>query len=114
MHKWGGLGEVLEGNELIDSQLELKFRSDQERTTICEQTLDDKTARRFRDAVMRHYWRARARGRPPLAQPSALGCDRSRRAGAPGGRTGARERARGSWSAPFYRRLVSLPRRHPR
>ena len=26
-HKWGGLGEVLEGNELIDSQLEVKFRS---------------------------------------------------------------------------------------
>ncbi len=25
-HKWGGLGEVLEGNELIDSQLEVKFR----------------------------------------------------------------------------------------
>ena len=26
-HKWGGLGEVLQGNELIDSQLEVKFRS---------------------------------------------------------------------------------------
>lgn len=26
-HKWGGLGEVLQGNELIDSQLDLKFRS---------------------------------------------------------------------------------------
>jgi len=26
-HKWGGLGEVLQGNQLIDSQLELKFRS---------------------------------------------------------------------------------------
>ena len=25
-HKWGGLGEVLQGNELIDSQLDLKFR----------------------------------------------------------------------------------------
>jgi len=24
-HKWGGLGEVLGGNELIDSQLEIKF-----------------------------------------------------------------------------------------
>ena len=63
VHKWGGLGEVLEGNELIDSQLELSFRTDQERTTICEQTLDDKTARRFRDAVTRHYWHARARAR---------------------------------------------------
>ena len=27
MHKWGGLGEVLGGNELIDSQLDIKFRS---------------------------------------------------------------------------------------
>lgn len=26
-HKWGGLGEVLGGNELIDSQIEIKFRS---------------------------------------------------------------------------------------
>ena len=27
VHKWGGLGEVLQGNELIDSQLDMKFRS---------------------------------------------------------------------------------------
>ena len=26
-HKWGGLGEVLGGNELIDSQFDIKFRS---------------------------------------------------------------------------------------
>lgn len=26
-HKWGGLGEVLGGNELIDSQIEIKFLS---------------------------------------------------------------------------------------
>lgn len=26
-HKWSGLGEVLGGNELIDSQLDIKFRS---------------------------------------------------------------------------------------
>lgn len=26
-HKWGGLGEVLGGNELIDSQIEIKFKS---------------------------------------------------------------------------------------
>lgn len=24
--KWGGLGEVLEGNQLVDSQLEIKYR----------------------------------------------------------------------------------------
>lgn len=26
-HKWGGLGEVLGGNELIDSQIDIKFLS---------------------------------------------------------------------------------------
>lgn len=26
-HKWGGLGEVLGGNELIDSQMDVKFQS---------------------------------------------------------------------------------------
>lgn len=26
-HKWGGLGEVLEGNELIDSDIMIKFNS---------------------------------------------------------------------------------------
>ena len=26
IHKWGGLGEVLEGNELIDSQIDIKFK----------------------------------------------------------------------------------------
>ncbi|KAL6964397.1 Transmembrane 9 superfamily member 1, partial [Sarracenia purpurea var. burkii] len=25
-HKWGGLGEVLGGNELIDSQIDIKFQ----------------------------------------------------------------------------------------
>ncbi|KAK6131128.1 hypothetical protein DH2020_035127 [Rehmannia glutinosa] len=39
-HKWGGLGEVLGGNELIDSQIEIKFKRDVEKTTICEIELD--------------------------------------------------------------------------
>lgn len=29
VHKWGGLGEVLGGNELIDSQIDIKFGSEQ-------------------------------------------------------------------------------------
>ena len=33
-HKWGGLGEVLGGNELIDSQLDIQFRSEH----LCEET----------------------------------------------------------------------------
>ena len=27
-HKWGGLGEVLQGNELIDSQLPIQFKGE--------------------------------------------------------------------------------------
>ena len=26
-HKWGGLGEVLGGNEFIESQIDIKFKS---------------------------------------------------------------------------------------
>ena len=44
-HKWGGLGEVLQGNELIDSQLELKFRTDLPKKDICTVTLDDEKVR---------------------------------------------------------------------
>lgn len=54
--KWGGLGEVLEGNELIDSQMEFKFRMDKPKTTICEVTLTEKTAEKFQDAVKQQYW----------------------------------------------------------
>lgn len=38
-HKWGGLGEVLEGNELIDSQMEFKFRSEWNATGLHEPPL---------------------------------------------------------------------------
>lgn len=39
VHKWGGLGEVLQGNELIDSQLDLKFRSAPKTTSTTEYQL---------------------------------------------------------------------------
>jgi hypothetical protein len=51
---------VLQGNELIDSQLELKFRTDLPKTDICTVTLDD-------DKVC-----GRAGGHPPVGG-SALG-----------------------------------------
>lgn len=56
VHKWGGLGEVLEGNELIDSNLDIRFRTDLPKTQICAQTLDAKTAKQFKRAVKHHYW----------------------------------------------------------
>lgn len=55
-HKWGGLGEVLQGNELIDSGLELKFRTDLPKRDICTMTLDADMVEDFTEAVRRHYW----------------------------------------------------------
>eukprot|EP00270_Netrium_digitus_P021509 TRINITY_DN921_c0_g1_i1.p1 TRINITY_DN921_c0_g1~~TRINITY_DN921_c0_g1_i1.p1 ORF type:complete len:593 (-),score=100.18 TRINITY_DN921_c0_g1_i1:257-2035(-) len=55
-HKWGGLGEVLEGNELIDSQMEFEFRMDMPKRTICTDTLDDEKSKKFRYAIENHYW----------------------------------------------------------
>ncbi|CAH8388106.1 unnamed protein product [Eruca vesicaria subsp. sativa] len=41
IHKWGGLGEVLGGNELIDSQLDIKFLKNVDRSVICQLELDE-------------------------------------------------------------------------
>jgi transmembrane 9 superfamily protein 3 len=55
-HKWGGLGEILQGNELIDSGVEFKFRVDQPKTTLCVDVLTQKSAKVFKRAVRKHYW----------------------------------------------------------
>nr|CAN77106.1 hypothetical protein VITISV_037096 [Vitis vinifera] len=55
-HKWGGLGEVLGGNELIDSQIDMKFKKNVERTTICIIELDAAKVKQFRDAIGKSYW----------------------------------------------------------
>ncbi|CAK8530165.1 unnamed protein product [Lathyrus sativus] len=55
-HKWGGLGEVLGGNELIDSQIEIKYLGNVERTTFCRLNLDDAKVKQFKDAIENNYW----------------------------------------------------------
>ncbi|GJU63193.1 transmembrane 9 superfamily member 1-like protein [Tanacetum coccineum] len=55
-HKWGGLGEVLGGNELIDSQMEVKFQKNVEKTTICELELDEPKVMQFKQAIENNYW----------------------------------------------------------
>lgn len=83
-HKWGGLGEVLGGNELIDSQIDIKFQSmwtgcylciliyvvglmdlfvffffgaeNVDRATICQLELDDQKVKQFKDAIENSYW----------------------------------------------------------
>lgn len=55
-HKWGGLGEVLGGNELIDSQIDIKFKKHVEKSTICELELDESKVKQFKDAIENSYW----------------------------------------------------------
>ncbi|KAL1118025.1 hypothetical protein V6Z11_D01G004700 [Gossypium hirsutum] len=55
-HKWGGLGEVLGGNELIDSQIYMKFQKNVDRGTICQLELDEAKVRQFKDAIENSYW----------------------------------------------------------
>ena len=54
--KWGGLGEVLEGNQLVDSQLDLRFRIDEDRRDVCSEQLDQDDAELFETAVRSNYW----------------------------------------------------------
>ncbi|RZC54596.1 hypothetical protein C5167_013440 [Papaver somniferum] len=55
-HKWGGLGEVLGGNELIDSQIEIKYQKNVDRSSICEINLDAPKVKEFKDAIESSYW----------------------------------------------------------
>ncbi|MCL7033623.1 hypothetical protein MKW94_004414 [Papaver nudicaule] len=55
-HKWGGLGEVLGGNELIDSQIPIKYQKNVDRSSICEINLDAPKVKQFTDAIESSYW----------------------------------------------------------
>lgn len=55
-NKWGGLGEVLEGNQLVDSQLDIRFRVNEDRRDICSEQLDESDAEEFETAVRSNYW----------------------------------------------------------
>ncbi|XP_057869100.1 transmembrane 9 superfamily member 1 isoform X3 [Cryptomeria japonica] len=55
-HKWGGLGEVLEGNELIDSQIEIKFGKNGDRSKICSLELNNDKVQKFKDAIENMHW----------------------------------------------------------
>ncbi|RLM69467.1 transmembrane 9 superfamily member 1 [Panicum miliaceum] len=55
-HKWGGLGEVLGGNELIDSQIDIKFLKNVDKGSICTIELDAQKVKQFSDAIESSYW----------------------------------------------------------
>ncbi|CAI5472168.1 unnamed protein product [Closterium sp. Yama58-4] len=50
------LGEVLNGDRMVQAPYELNFRVDHERTTLCKRTLAVKDVQKFRDAVMNDYY----------------------------------------------------------
>ena len=56
-HRWDGLGEVLEGNDLISSGLKLSFRKPVgQHTKVCSMKLDEETTAQLQYAVRNHYW----------------------------------------------------------
>jgi transmembrane 9 superfamily protein 3 len=56
VHKWGGLGEVLEGNELIDSQIDIKFKTPVDKAVECSLTLTSSSVNQFKEAINTIYW----------------------------------------------------------
>ncbi|CAA7404508.1 unnamed protein product [Spirodela intermedia] len=56
VHKWSGLGEVLGGNELIDSELKIFFKDDVDKITICALKLDEEKVQQFTYAIDDSYW----------------------------------------------------------
>ena len=48
--------QVLQGNQLIDSQLGLQFRTEVQKKSICGDTLNEKQVQVFTKAVRDHYW----------------------------------------------------------
>lgn len=56
-HKWGGLGEVLEGNDLVNSGLDMSFKVNRpEPVSLCSIRLDAEKAATFEYAIRNHYW----------------------------------------------------------
>mmetsp|Transcript_17876 Transcript_17876/g.53432 ORF Transcript_17876/g.53432 Transcript_17876/m.53432 type:complete len:357 (-) Transcript_17876:1283-2353(-) len=56
-HRWDGLGEVLEGNDLISSGLKLTFREPvAQHTKVCSMKLNEESTAQLQYAVRNHYW----------------------------------------------------------
>ncbi|XP_073111592.1 transmembrane 9 superfamily member 2-like isoform X1 [Elaeis guineensis] len=56
IEKKEALGEVLNGDRLVDAPYELNFREDRESTTICEKSLSEKDIAKLRNAVAKDYY----------------------------------------------------------
>ena len=51
-----GIGEILEGNELFNSGMTIKFGVNTLKSTLCSQTLTANEVQEFKDAINEHYW----------------------------------------------------------
>lgn len=57
------LGEVLEGDRLVTTPYNLKFRTDVDNTVLCEKKLTAADLKKFREAVKQdYYFQVRRRG----------------------------------------------------
>ena len=54
--RYAGVGEVLEGNELVQSAMAMHFKVDVPRNVLCRQTLSEADATTFKYGVSQHYW----------------------------------------------------------
>ena len=54
--KYAGLGEILEGNELVESGAHMYFGKNVPKTKICSQKLTALQAETFKRAISQHYW----------------------------------------------------------
>ena len=52
----GGLGEILEGNDLQNSDIPIKFLQNVDHAVVCKMTVDDQSAQLLAFAVSNHYW----------------------------------------------------------
>ena len=60
-YKIEGLGEVLEGDRLVNTPYSIKFRVDKENDVLCSIELNQKDLQKFRTAVKNdYYFQARA------------------------------------------------------
>jgi len=55
-HKPESLGEVIDGNRLVSTPYELRFREDKDHAKLCEKTMNAKDLASFRKAVKEDYY----------------------------------------------------------
>lgn len=55
-YKTEGLGEVLEGDRLVNTPYSIKFRVDKENEILCSRELTEKDLKKFRKAVKKDYY----------------------------------------------------------